>query len=294
MNNNDFLLWEQTSRDTIDVKRIYVDIAEDLISGILLSQIIFWNLPNQEGKTKLRVVRDNKLWLAKGREDWWEECRITSKQFDRAIKILEEKKLVDKRVFKFDGSPKVHLNLNIEVLQASIHRIFTFGENGNYPKGKMEIDERVISTITEITTENTTENIYNQSIYHTDTILGEGDFETIKQYFRDKLNIESLNITYWRRKNLIQEIELNIIEMYFKDSMVINNKQIPQKLIRAALMKLTYFHIEELIHKFVELSITTKINYPKAYMQSMIYNIAFQCDIAITNVVNFNTHNEGR
>lgn len=100
----------------IDVKKIYIDIAEDLVAGILLSQIIFWNLPNQEGKTKLRVKKQGELWLAKGREDWWEECRISPKQFDRAIKILESKNLITKKIFKLDGTPITHLKLDFDVL----------------------------------------------------------------------------------------------------------------------------------------------------------------------------------
>ena len=53
-----FLSWEAKSRDIIDFKKIYVDIADDLIAGLLLSQIIYWHLPNEHGKTKLRVQKD--------------------------------------------------------------------------------------------------------------------------------------------------------------------------------------------------------------------------------------------
>ena len=116
LNAKDFLLWEQASRDTIDVKKVYIDIAGDLITGILLSQIIFWFLPNQEGKTKLRVEKEGEMWLAKEREDWWDECRISVKQFDRAISILQEKNLVEKRIFMFNNKSTVHLRLNFDTL----------------------------------------------------------------------------------------------------------------------------------------------------------------------------------
>lgn len=112
VNTVEFLLWEQTTRDTIDLKKIYIDVAGDIVSGVLLSQIIFWNLPNQEGKTKLRVNHEGKLWLAKGREDWWQECRLSSKQFDRSIKILEDKDIVITALKKFNGSPTKHIYLN--------------------------------------------------------------------------------------------------------------------------------------------------------------------------------------
>jgi DnaD/phage-associated family protein len=110
-NYNDFLKWEQATQDTIDVKKVYVDMCQDLVSGVLLSQIVYWNLPNKEGKTKLRVKKDGYLWIAKGREDWWGEIRITDRQFDRAIAILKDKGLVIIDKFKFDGSPTIHIRI---------------------------------------------------------------------------------------------------------------------------------------------------------------------------------------
>src|SRR5262245_57447695 len=68
-----FLLWERASRDTLEVKRLYVDMAGDLVAGVMLSQIIYWHLPNRDGYAKLQVQREGKRWLAKGRADWWEE-----------------------------------------------------------------------------------------------------------------------------------------------------------------------------------------------------------------------------
>ncbi|WP_052210490.1 hypothetical protein [Thermoanaerobacter sp. YS13] len=119
-----FLEWEQMSRDTIDVKRIYVDIAGDLVTGILLSQIIYYFLPNRNGESKLRIIYEGKEWLAKRREDWWEECRITPKQFDRSIKILEEKGIVETKIMKFKGNPTKHIHLNIETLLNEIEKMF--------------------------------------------------------------------------------------------------------------------------------------------------------------------------
>lgn len=115
--DNKFLMWERNSRDTIDVKRCYIDVAGDLASGVLLSQIIYWNLPSQEtGKPKLKVKIDGELWLAKARDEWWDECRLTPKQIDRAMKILEDKKLIETRVKKFKEYTTPHIKLNIDVL----------------------------------------------------------------------------------------------------------------------------------------------------------------------------------
>lgn len=108
-----FLKWERASKDTIDFKKVYVDMAHgDIIAGLLLSQIVYWHLPSRvSNRTRLRVRKDDHLWLAKGRDDWYEECRITSRQFDRASKILVEAGLIEKKLFKFNGSPTVHVRI---------------------------------------------------------------------------------------------------------------------------------------------------------------------------------------
>ena len=144
MNNwNEFLYWENSTRDTIDVKKIYIDIAEDLTAGILLSQIIFWFLPNKSGETKLRIKRMGKLWLAKKRSDWWNEIRITEKQFDRAVAILEKKDLIETHLYLFGGHPVKHITLNKEKILKEINRL----ENAYSPKGQMNEPQEVKETI---------------------------------------------------------------------------------------------------------------------------------------------------
>ncbi len=149
---SEFLAWEAASRDTIDVKRIYVDLTGDLATAMLLSQIIYWHLPGDEG-SKLRVKRNGKQWLAKGRADWWDECRITTKQFDRSIAILRTLNLVETKLFRFAGSPTVHIHLNLPALMEGVKSILTKGQKPVlYRKGKNQITERG-RTITESTTE---------------------------------------------------------------------------------------------------------------------------------------------
>jgi hypothetical protein len=106
-----FLLWERASRDTLEVKRLYIDMAGDLASGVFLSQIVYWHLPNRDGHARLQVHREGKLWLAKGRADWWDECRVSPKQADRALTVLEERGLVEVRLFQFRGAPTKHVRI---------------------------------------------------------------------------------------------------------------------------------------------------------------------------------------
>jgi hypothetical protein len=170
-----FLLWEAASRDTIDFKKIYVDIAEDLIAGLMLSQIIYWHLPDRNGESKLRVERDDEQWLVKAQHEWWSECRLTAKQIRRARKILEDKGIIVTAVYKFGGAPTTHIRIDWDAflkqwtatLYGQIHfdqrdkSILTKSQNPNLPKGKIEIDQRAGSltetTNTDQPTEKTTE-----------------------------------------------------------------------------------------------------------------------------------------
>lgn len=116
-NFQEFLMWERATTDTIDFKKVYVDVAdEDVVAGLLLSQIVYWHLPSKDTNiTKLRIWKDKKLWLAKGRTDWWDEIRIGPRQFDRASKILVDQKIITKKVYKFNGDPMVHIHLHTDV-----------------------------------------------------------------------------------------------------------------------------------------------------------------------------------
>ncbi|MCL0049734.1 hypothetical protein M1N04_01385, partial [Peptococcaceae bacterium] len=117
----DFLAWEKADKDVIKVKRLYIDITGDIIAGLLLSQIVYWHLPGKNNFSKLRIKKQDQLWLAKGRNDWWEECRITARQFDRALKILINKGLVEKKIFKFNGTPTTHIRLIPEKLMEYVN-----------------------------------------------------------------------------------------------------------------------------------------------------------------------------
>lgn len=109
------------------------------------------------------------------------------------------------------------------------------------------------------------------------------EFENIKLYFKDKLYLDDLKISHKFDTELIEEIELNILEMYFNDYTTIKGERKPREIVRSALMMLNNWHIEELISKYKDLTI--KITNPKAYMQTMIYNIAFENELSVTNAV---------
>jgi len=107
-----FFLWERASRDTIDFKKIYVDMTGgDVLAGLVLSEIVYWYLPSKDGGSKLRVEHEGKFWIAARRYEWYERVRITPDQSDRVLAILVKSGLIEKRVFQFNRDPTLHVRL---------------------------------------------------------------------------------------------------------------------------------------------------------------------------------------
>ena len=161
-------------------KHAYIDICGDLIAGMVLSQIMYWFTPDKNGKSKIRIFKEDGSWLAKSRDDWYEELRISPKQSDRALKILYEKGLIEKKLYKFDGTPTQHIRPIWNKVHQLIERwisdkaeefrladhaktsISTKGKNPFSPKGEIDFDQRDKS-LTEITTEITSKTTNKQN-----------------------------------------------------------------------------------------------------------------------------------
>jgi|GEM_PF-1930773 len=187
---NNFIEWEQKSRDTITVKKVYIDIVRDLIAGILLHQLIYWHLPSKKADTKLCVQKNGEYWLAKLRSDWWDEIRITERQYDRAINILKDMYIIETQLFKFNGLPTIHIKINKDVLLGLLNgdkprsrrkdkqnkdnqdkenqdsqrgkRESHKGQNGNYTKCKTGITQSVIPLYKQRLPAETTEQILSK------------------------------------------------------------------------------------------------------------------------------------
>lgn len=151
LNFNTFLNWENGSRDTVDFKKTYVYMAGcDLVSGLLLSQIVYYYLPSKySDKDKLRVEKNGHFWIAKARDEWWDEICISPKQFDHASSNLVDIGLIEKKVMKFDNNPTIHVRIIqdnfMKAWHDAVNPLLTKGKKGNYPKAKKEIDQTVNS-----------------------------------------------------------------------------------------------------------------------------------------------------
>jgi hypothetical protein len=128
-----FLEWEAKSRDTIDFKKVYVDIAGDVLAGLLLSQLVYWHLPSKKGENRLTIERDGFFWLAKSREDWWEELRMTPREVDRGLKLLRAAGVIETNIWHFHGKQTVHIRIVPLVFMDAINSV-SKGDRGRAKK----------------------------------------------------------------------------------------------------------------------------------------------------------------
>ena len=123
----------------------YIDITKDLIAGTLLSQILYWFSPDRNGQRKVKIIKDGNYWLAKKRDEWYEEIRISPKQYDRAVAVLVAEGFVETKKYKFDGSPTTHIrplynNINTALAEWKEEKAKDV-LSGDIPNGENDIDE---------------------------------------------------------------------------------------------------------------------------------------------------------
>ena len=91
----------------------YIDMADgDVLTGILLSQLVYWHqMVMEHGPTRSTVIRDGYEWICKKRTEWKREIRLTERQIERSIGVLVGLGLVEKRTWQSDGVPTQHLRV---------------------------------------------------------------------------------------------------------------------------------------------------------------------------------------
>lgn len=98
----------------------YIDITGNLIEGTLLSQILYWFSGDKNNRIRARIKRNGEYWIAKRRDEWWDEIRITDRQFDCAIKKLKEKGFVVLEKHKFNSMPTIYIRPDYDVINPAL------------------------------------------------------------------------------------------------------------------------------------------------------------------------------
>lgn len=119
--------WELESQlKPVLLRQEYVVITGGLAPAILLSQLVFWFKPGKHGKPKLTIIREGRYWLAKTRNDWFNECGLSLKMYRGASAELVALGLVEIRHWKFGNDRTSHYWLDTKAL-ASLLEFHGFG-----------------------------------------------------------------------------------------------------------------------------------------------------------------------
>lgn len=162
---------EEAENDKISVKRIYIDINDgNLHDGLIFSQIMYWYTPSKHGKTKLDAFKEGYWWLAKAYTDWWDECRINEHTARKAIDRLKKRGFIRTKIYRFNGTPKIHLRVNWEIVEKHLNStcypvsngLDTTGQIGLDTTGQVDMTPQVKS-LTD-TTPDTTQKLHKKDI----------------------------------------------------------------------------------------------------------------------------------
>jgi hypothetical protein len=97
-----------TVNDRVLLRLDYFDLFREWPAAIVLSQIYYWYQPGKDGKSKLTVYKKGHWWIVKSHRGWWDDCRLSRRQVDRAINLLVQKKLIEVKVMRYGRGSDDH------------------------------------------------------------------------------------------------------------------------------------------------------------------------------------------
>ncbi|PFJ07797.1 replication protein [Bacillus cereus] len=211
----------------IVINTSFVDFVDDLEIGLFLSQLIYWSD---------RTTRADGYFYKTDKE-WHEETRISKYAVRKSRKKLEDMGLLNTFVKKANGSPTVHYKLNKKRF-SEMFISFLRNQKNEILKPQNPSFETETS-LTDITTDITTENVSSSSIFsfyeNNFGILNSFIAESISQWVNDtseelvqaameralkhqkKWNYAEGILKQWVNKNIRTLTDVNAAETEFKN-----------------------------------------------------------------------------
>ena len=215
MDLNEFLQLKAMEQQRVNFEMTYVDMTGDLISGLLLSQIVYWFTPDKNGKSKIRVTYKGRKALAKARNDWFNEIRINEKQYDKAIKILQDLKIVTviNSMFNSKRTPFIMLNDDVflEMYRSKLMKssVLPDWEHRYYQNSNTDIAD-LVTPLTEISTENTTKITKSYNTVDKSTEVVKNNFyeayNDLVNHINTVIDKIELNSNFNRDKDLLNKL----------------------------------------------------------------------------------------
>jgi Fe-S cluster biogenesis protein NfuA len=104
------------------------------------------------------------------------------------------------------------------------------------------------------------------------------NYQEIEEYFKNKIGYyqmaDACRGCDTSTMELMDEILLNILDMYYSEYTTVNKDRKPQAIIRSVLSKLDYWRITQVMEQYK--SVTNPIKNVRGYLQTAIYNSVFE------------------
>lgn len=143
--------FEKERRKQISLPLMWIDICEgDHVVALVLSQIVYWFGPSKkDGECRCKGEWDGKPCLIRKRSSWWDECRVTPRQIDRALKWLKQRGFVDFETHKsnfYNGETALHIFIKNDAIEVAVSAYFfvTNQEVPESPNGEVQNHQTVI------------------------------------------------------------------------------------------------------------------------------------------------------
>lgn len=208
------------------VPKIYVEFTGDITTAILLNQIVF--LSDKSKRTD--------GFFYKTYDEWYEEICLTKRQVSYSVKKLKELGLVETKLKRANGAPTVHYKLDYDKLLDSIVT------KCHYPSEQNVTNhcDKMSQSLTEITTENTTEikRTSRKQVYDEDGVHFRLANRLYQRIIENNSNAKKPNLQTWandmrlmmERDERTEEQIIYLIDWVQRDSFWMSNIMSPKKL----------------------------------------------------------------
>lgn len=123
------------SPDFISFSRLVYEIVNhNAPAAMIFERIAYWHGTSAKtGKSRLEVVADDKLWLAKNYPDWEDECCVNASTARKALDRLEALGLIETKVGKFNNVNTLFIRVIHEQFEHLSNMVTSSVQNGQIP-----------------------------------------------------------------------------------------------------------------------------------------------------------------
>lgn len=117
----------------------------DHAAAALLSQLLWWFQPAKGTRSpRVRYEREGHLWLIRSDDDWFDDCRLSTKQVRRIRKALIERGFIVHRRFQINGAPTGAWRPDFEALERYVADYEAERPDGQFtPPTNAQMDESI-------------------------------------------------------------------------------------------------------------------------------------------------------